>query len=98
MRAIFRQTEVGIKYAFLVAFLGVGTMTSSIMYSVAPIWDDLVLNVAIAGGIILLFSLLFVWDLLACKGWHKLAGLAALLWTILMLWDVIATFREIFVI
>ena len=98
MREIFKNTEVGIKYAFLVAFLGIGTMTSSIMYSVEPIWDDLVLNVAAAGGIMLLFSLLFIWDLLASKSWHKLAGLAALIWMILMFWDIISVLREILVI
>ena len=88
---MFKETEIGIKYAFLFVFLGVGTMVSSIMMAVEPVFDDLVAVVAIAGLLMVLFSLLFTWDLLASKAWHKLLGLLALAWTLFLIVDIINT-------
>ena len=97
MKEVFKRTEIGIKYAFLFLFLGVGTMVSSIMYAVQPVWDDLVGFAMIPGLIMLLCSLVFTWDLLAQKNkWHKFFGSLALLWTVLLLFDILSTFREFF--
>ncbi len=97
MKEIFKKTEIGIKYAFLFVFLGVGTMVSSLMLAVEPVWDDLVGFVMIAGILMLLFSLLFTWDLIANKNsLHKIFGIATLIWTVVLLSDIIITFKDLF--
>jgi len=97
MKEVFRKTEIGIKYAFLFVFLGVGTMVSSIMLAVEPVWDDPVLAVMVAGILMLLFSLLFTWDLLGNKKWrHKFFGILTLIWTVLLIVDMLNLFREMF--
>ena len=96
MKEVFKKTEIGIKYAFLFVFLGVGTMVSSIMLAVEPVFDDFVTPVAIAGLLMLLFSLLFTWDLFTKKSWHKLLGLLSLAWAAFLIYDIVFTFVEMF--